>query len=110
MSLLGQTLSAVFSPVQRAKRKAFKQLQAGQFTGAILSCDQILKADPQDRFGLSVLADVADAMTAAVERYKRDPSSEQEHLLRTRQLATANGTPPETPSTVLLDTHYVNPD
>lgn len=82
MSLLGQTLSAVFSPIQRAKRRAFRQLRTGQLTSAILSCDKILKADPQDRFGLSVLADVADAITTAAERYKRDPGGEQEDVLR----------------------------
>ena len=72
----------MFSPVQRAKRRAFRQLQAGQLISAVLTCDRILKADPKDTLALRVLADVAGTMTAAVEKFKQDPSDRCERVLR----------------------------
>ena len=82
MSILLQTLSTVFSATQRAKRRAFKQLQAGQFVSAVITCDKILRTDPKDTLALRVLADVADAVSAAVERYKREPDAHSEKALR----------------------------
>lgn len=82
MSILLQTLSTVFSATQRAKRRAFKQLQTGQFVSAVITCDKILRTDPKDTLALRVLADVADAVTAAVERFKREPGVNSERVLR----------------------------
>lgn len=82
MSILWQTLSTAFSSSQRAKRKAFTNLKAGQYAKAAVHCENILRADPSDLVGLRVLADIADIVVAAAERFKRNSDEEAVRSLR----------------------------
>lgn len=82
MSILWQTLSAVFSGTQRAKRNAVKQLQAGNYASAALICEAILKLDPKDPVANRILTDIADAVSAAVERFRGTPGDSSEARLR----------------------------
>ena len=82
MSILLQTLSNAFSPAQRAKRRAFQQLQDGELASAVLTCDKILRSDPKDTVALRVLADVSDEVAAKVEQFQSTPDAECERGLR----------------------------
>lgn len=82
MSILLQTVSALFSRSRRAKRKAFTFLKSGQYAKAALNCEKVLRADPDDAVALRVLADIADVVAAAADAYKIRPANESSGTFR----------------------------
>ena len=82
MSILWQTISAVFTGPQHAKRRANKQIQAGKFASAMLTCEEILRTEPQDTFALTILSEFAESVKAAVDLFQRAPDIASEDGLR----------------------------
>ena len=82
MSLLWNTLSGIFNGTDRARKKAFRQLQNGHPVEAASSCVRLLGKYPNDPLALSVLADVAALIGSAVERYRQTSDKNSADALR----------------------------
>lgn len=68
--------------MQRARRKAFQQLQHGELASAMRTCDRILSSASKDTIALRVLADITEAVDAKVAQFQRKPDSACESDLR----------------------------
>ena len=82
MSILLQTISAVFGRVQRARSRAFKQLQRGKLAAAVLTCDTVLRRAPDDQVAQQILKDVAGRVTVAVQNFRNASDASAEAVLR----------------------------